>query len=276
MESVKSFVKSLSKSSGSKSGIKDKKKYLSNFFKKEDLQHIKKDGLDLFVLPKQYYIWKGINTTHSKNKNVDIDSKDTKKILDNISSYFFADKDTASLYGTANKYDKEPGVDLQFKIIEDIVLLDISSLNTVRALFKYIKNLTIEDVKKNSYLSENYKKGFDDWNKYASFNKKYPTEELFFEKKWKVKMRELITDTIGNYDPKRTSTGKIGSPKTPIKVERKSDEIIDKDLVKLICGITNSDYNGWIYFKMDDSGFHDEIMICNPYGYIEYIDYHKI
>ena len=62
---------------------------------------------------------------------------------------------------------------------------------------------------------------------------------------------------------------------------RKSDEFSDQELVKLICGMKNNKINGWIYFKQEQEDgnkiiFHDEILICNPYGYIEYIDYHKI
>jgi hypothetical protein len=55
-------------------------------------------------------------------------------MLKTMSSYFFADKNPASLYGT-----NRSGVDLQFKITEDIVLLDISSLKTIVSLFRYVK-----------------------------------------------------------------------------------------------------------------------------------------
>ena len=135
-------------------------------------------------------------------------------------------------------------------------------------------------MQNNSYLLENYNKELKSWKKSEVLQKKYKTEEEFFERKWKVNMRELITDTLGNYDAKRVD-GKLGSPKTPTKIERKSDEFIDEELVKLICNMTNISINGWIYFKQetpndDRTIFHDEILICNPYGFIEYVDYHKI
>ena len=254
---------------------RQKKEYLYNFFKRAELKYKTENGLDFFIIPKQYYLWKGININDKKNSNVDIENKDTDAMLKTMSSYFFADKNTASLYGT-----QRTGVDLQFKIVEDIVLLDISSLKTITTLFKYIKNLTMEDVKRNEYLLNEYENELSSWNTYPNWKKRYPTEEDFFEKKWKVNLRELITDTLGNYEAKQTSNGTIGSPKTPTKVERKSEEFFDILLVKFICSMTNLGYNGWIYFRVNEtntegSAFHDEIMICNPNGCIEYIDYHK-
>lgn len=251
-----------------------KKKYLHNFFNKEDLNFISKDGFDYFIIPKQYYIWKGISVNDAKNKDVNIENKNSKNILDNLSSYFFADKETASLYGS--KRISKDGVDLQFKIIKDIVLMDISSMNTIIKLFKYLRNLTYDELKENEFLLNDYNSEVLSWEKSTHLKKKYPTEEIFFEKKWKVNWAEQITNTLGNYEPKYVN-GKISSPKTPTKVERKSDEVFDKILVDLICSICKKNgINGWIYFRQDDNDFHDEILICNPYGYIEYIDYHKI
>ncbi len=275
MESVRSIKNYISLNIKSLLGLREKKEYLLNFFKKEELKYKTENGLDFFIIPKQYYLWKGINTNDKKNEKVEIENKDTDKILKTMSSYFFADKNTASLYGT-----KRSGVDLQFKIVEDIVLLDISSLKTIVSLFRYVKNLTMEDVKNNEYLLKDYENELGSWNKYPNWKKRYPTEEDFFEKKWKVNLRELITDTLGNYEAKETSNGTIGSPKTPTRVERKSEEFFDILLVKFICSMTNLGYNGWIYFRINEkdtkgSIFHDEIMICNPNGCIEYIDYHK-
>jgi len=284
METLSSFRKSItSKIStlfNSNYHLNAKKKYLHEFFKKEDLKNISIDGLDYFIIPKQYYIWKGISTNDKKNKNVDIDSKDTKNILNNLSSYFFADKDTASRYGTNRANDKEGGVDLQFKIIDDIVLLDISSINTIVTLFRYLKNIKLENLSENDYLLENYNEELKNWNKSEILKKKYITEDIFFEKKWKVDIAHIITDTLGNFKPNKID-GKLTFPNTPIKVERKSDEFSDQELVKLICGMKSNKINGWIYFKENQEDgneiiFHDEILICNPYGYIEYIDYHKI
>ena len=275
MESLRLFKTYISSNIKSLFTTKEKKEYLLNFFKKEELKYKTENGLDFFIIPKQYYLWKGININDKKNSNVDIENKDTDAMLKTMSSYFFADKNTASLYGT-----KRSGVDLQFKIVEDIVLLDISSLKTIVSLFRYIKNLTMEDVMKNEYLLEDYNAELTSWNEYPNWKKKYPTEKDFFEKKWKVNLRELITDTLGNYEAKTTSNRTIGSPKTPTRVERKSDEVFDILLVKFICSMTNFNYNGWIYFKINETNtegslFHDEIMICNPKDCIEYIDYHK-
>lgn len=254
--------------------IKDKKYYLYNFFKKEDLNYGSTEGYHCFIIPTQYYIWKGINLNDEKNKNVNIEDKDSKKILDNISSYFFADKETASLYGSKKGCDN--CVDLQFKIVKDLVLMDISDINTIITLFKYLRNLKYEELKENELLFNDYNNELLDWNKSMNLKKKYPTEELFFEKKWKVWWAEQITNTLGNYEPKYVN-GKVSSPKTPKKVERKSDDFFDKILVDLICTICKKKgINGWIYFKQDDNEFHDEIMICDAHEYIEYIDYHKI
>jgi len=275
MESLRLIKTYISSNIKSLFTSREKKEYLRNFFKKEELKYQTENGLDFFIIPKQYYLWKGINTDDKKNRNVDIENKDTEVMLKTMSSYFFADKNTASLYGT-----KRSGVDLQFKIVEDIVLLDISSLKTIVSLFRYVKNLTMEYVKNNEYLLKDYENELRSWNKYPNWKKKYPTEEDFFEKKWKVNLRELITDTLGNYEAKQTSDGRIGSPKTPTKVERKSKEFFDILLVKFICSMTNFGYNGWIYFRVNETNtegsiFHDEIMICNPNGCIEYVDYHK-
>jgi len=269
MENEKNTLKNIM--SPKFSSINDKKIYLYKFFKKKDLKHFSKDGYDFYIIPKQYYLWKGINTTDNRNKKVDINSKNTDNILENLSSFFFADKETASYYGTK----KDNGVDLQFKIIEDIVLLDISSINTVIKLFDFFKKIEIEQVINNPYLLQIYNIEKDSWNKSKKLKEVYQDEKSFFEKKWKVNMRELITDTLGNYEPKRIN-GKISSPKTPRKIERKSDEFLDKELVNLICSFKNIQINGWIFFKQIDEDFHNEIMICNPYGYIEYIDYHKM
>ena len=270
MQSIKNLKDTIKKTS-----IKDdiKKKYLYNFFKKEDLKYISNNGYDYYIIPKQYYIWKGINISDTKNINVDIENKNTNKILNNISSYFFADKETASLYGSKKNKD---GVDLQFKIIEDMVLMDISSIKTIVTLFKYLRNLKYEELKENKFLLEDYNEELVSWNKSEIQKKKYPTKELFFEKKWKVNWAEQITNTIGNYEPKYID-GKISSPKTPTMIERKSHEYFDEVLVNLICSICiQKGINGWIYFKQEGNSFHDEILICNPHGYIEYIDYHKI
>tara|TARA_Y100000389_G_C17466086_1_gene525680 strand:- start:4633 stop:5487 length:855 start_codon:yes stop_codon:yes gene_type:complete len=281
ISSIRSFVSSkISLLFNTKYHLNEKKKYLTDFFKKEDLNHITVNGFHFFVIPKQYYIWKGININNKKNQNVDINSKNTEEILKNLSSYFFADKNTASLYGTNKRHSKTKGVDLQFKIIKDLYLLDISSIDTIVSLFKYLKNIKIEELINNRYLLENYNEELEYWKQSEKLKLKYKTEEIFFEKKWKVSMLELITDTLGNYDPKYVD-GKQGSPKTPTKVERKSDECIDEELVKLICNIKDIELNGWIYFKKNeieenDQTFHDELLICNPYGYIEYVDYHKI
>tara|TARA_B100000795_G_scaffold268447_2_gene255414 strand:- start:322 stop:1155 length:834 start_codon:yes stop_codon:yes gene_type:complete len=277
MESIKSFKESLSPNL-SNIDLKNKKEYLYKFFKKEDLKIKKYGNFEFFIIPSQYYIWKGINSNSEKNKNIDIEKKDTNEILKYLSSYFFADKETAASYGTSKK-NNDDCVDLQFKIIKDIVLLDISSLNTIIALFKYFKNLNIEDLDDNPYLLNDYNVEKKGWIESTIRQKKYPTEKEFFEKRWKVGITELITQTLGNYDPKRDSKGKIGSPNTPTRVERKSKEFSDSELVKLICSINKIDFNGWIYFKNDTGDidyFHDEIMICKPHGYIEYIDYHKI
>ena len=188
MESIKTYISSNIKSLFTR---RKKKEYLLNFFKREELKYKSENGLDFFIIPKQYYLWKGINTNDKKNEKVEIENKDTDKMLKTMSSYFFADKNTASLYGT-----KRLGVDLQFKIVEDIVLLDISSLNTIVSLFRYVKKLTMEDVKNNEYLLKDYENELRAWNKYPNWKKRYPTEEDFFEKKWKVNLRELITDTL--------------------------------------------------------------------------------
>ena len=181
MESVRSIKNYISLNIKSLLGLREKKEYLLNFFKKEELKYKTENGLDFFIIPKQYYLWKGINTNDKKNEKVEIENKDTDKILKTMSSYFFADKNTASLYGT-----KRSGVDLQFKIVEDIVLLDISSLKTIVSLFRYIKNLTMEDVMKNEYLLEDYNAELTSWNEYPNWKKNIQQKKIFLKRNGKL------------------------------------------------------------------------------------------
>ena len=287
LRNIKTYIKTkLSSLFNSNRVLAIKKEYLYSFFKKEDLRSCSTDGFDFFIIPSEYYLWKGVNIASKKNQNLNIKSKNTEEILEHLSSYFFADKETASLYGTKRYISKNVGFDLQFRIVKDIVLLDISSVSTIIALYNYIKNITIDELEKNKYLIDNYTAELEFWKGSDKWKINYPTEEIFFTEKWKKEMKGLIIDTLGNYDRGNSFEDSIGSPKTPTMVERKSKEFFDSELVKLICGMKHlncngQQINGWIYFKQiktDDniSTFHDELMICNPYGHIEYVGYHKI
>lgn len=45
---------------------RQKKEYLYNFFKRAELKYKTTNGLDFFIIPKQYYLWKGINIKDRK------------------------------------------------------------------------------------------------------------------------------------------------------------------------------------------------------------------
>jgi hypothetical protein len=57
--------------------------------------------------------------------------------------------------------------------------------------------------------------------------------------------------------------------------KRKSDDLLDPDLVNIICSLWKKDLNlpdidGWIYFETPNSNFHFEVLLCNPFDLIEY------
>lgn len=66
MESLRLIKTYITSSIKSLFTLREKKEYLRNFFKKEELKYKTENGLDFFIIPKQYYLWKGINTNDKK------------------------------------------------------------------------------------------------------------------------------------------------------------------------------------------------------------------
>lgn len=249
-----------------------KKQYLYNFFKKKDLKIEMVDGFKLYIIPEGYYIWKGIKTKNRPYYNWYREGiTDKKIILKKIPLNFFASKDVASLYGSKKK--KDDGIDLQFRIIKPMKLLDIGDIANIKIMWRYFKNFTENDILNSEYLSNDYKKEFDKWNNSDSDSikkKRYPTKKEFIEKFISNYLLEPLINTIGNYET--YSNNKI---KTPTKAERKSEDWMDEELVKIICNFFK--FDGWIYFKNTETTFHDEILLCkNGEEFLEYVGAHKI
>lgn len=247
-----------------------KKKYFYDFFQKKDLKVINQDGFILYVIPKEYYLWRGIKIDISKAEWDESVVNDKNKVFITQSS-FFADKKIASLYGTKTKNPKMTGIDLQFYIQEDIKLLDISDIRNIKRLWNHFKKIQIENVDDYPYLSEIYKKEHIKWMKSEIQKKKYPTEKDFFEKFKNDYVYEIIVQTIGNleYDSNKQI-------KTPTKCKRCSVDYMDLELVDVICKLLNCEIDGWIYFKQEDNDFHDEILLCNAPQFLKYVGSHKI
>tara|TARA_Y100000389_G_scaffold205100_1_gene263157 strand:+ start:1846 stop:2595 length:750 start_codon:yes stop_codon:yes gene_type:complete len=231
-----------------------KKQYLYNFFLKKDLKKIKENGFTYYIIPSNYYLWKGIKD--------DIWIKNGEK-MDTLSSNFFADKNVASHYGT-----KKGGYELQFKIFKDIKLLDISDDNNIQLIYSKLKSLTEDQLLHYSFIKNTYISEKESWKKKEKLKQKYPDFNEYFKKE---QLLSVIVETIGEYihDPL------LKTFKSPKKAVRKSAEWFDNELVDIICNIFNEG-DGWIYFLHNDDDFHDEIYICNASNFIRYIDYHKI
>ena len=230
--------------------MKKKKEYLYHFFDKKDLkiEKSKKYNLDIFVLPVDYYLWKGID----KGLKYDA-SKNTNG--------FFANKETAARYGTKKMIYKkgahviEPGTDLQFKIIKEIKLLDIGNLDNMLILWEVISSIDEEKLN-------------DASNKFYKFLKKNTdidvTDPKFLQKTMEI-YKEYLVNTCVNYE----STGKPDYIiKTPTRCVRKSDEFSDSFLIEFFNAIDDN-IDGWIHFNTDD--FHDEILIFNVKKHLKYI-----
>lgn len=243
-----------------------KKKYLYNFFQKNDLKKVKVDGFNCFVIPEQYYIWKGIQINDPKNKWFIDGIRDHEGIFDNISSNFFADKGIASLYGTKLK-----GVDLQFKIVKDIVLIDLSDFHNIQRIWRFFSELRLSDVDQYPYIQNMYKETKNEWLKKERLQKKYPTEDALWEKFIQENFKEVIVETIANFEYDKTTK----TIKSPTKTHRRSTEWFDHELVKMICNVFGNSSNGWIYFKKIGDDFHDEILLCKAKDSLIYIDHHK-
>ena len=227
----------------------DNKKYLLNFFRKSDLKYDKSSvyGFDLFILPVNYYLWKGIEQGNKYDPSMNNNS-------------FYANKEVAARYGTKKS---KPGTDLQFKIIREIRLLDLGNIDNIIKIFKILDKLTFENLQNNSnkfhrYLRTNFE---------ANFNTAKYDEETYLMK-CREMYKELLIETTANFafnEQKRI--------KTPTKCERKSDEVFDQELVKFIEAF-DDDFDGWIHFKTDL--FHDEILLFDTNKHLKFIDYHLI
>lgn len=238
-----------------------KKKYLYNFFLKQDLKKVVDNGFVSYIIPDQYYIWKGIRLNDPKNKWFLDGIRDNEQIFENISSNFFADKHVASHYGTKNK-----GVDLQFKIVKPIKLIDLSDFTNIQTIWKFFRHISIDQLDKYPYIQDLYEK-----SKNEKIRKKYPNENDYFNFFIEQNFREIIVETIGNFDYDKSTK----SLRSPTKVHRRSAEWFDHELVKTICNVFKDQCDGWIYFTTQGDDFHDEILVCDAKYFIQYVDFHK-
>lgn len=238
LKSLKSYMKTK----------QDNKKYLLKFFKKSDLKYetSSKYEFDLFVLPKQYYLWKGIDKGAKYDPSMSMNS-------------FYANKEVAAQhYGT-----KKKGTDLQFKIIREIKLFDLGSIDNIIKIFKILDKITYEDLQNDSnkfyhYLRTNFE---------ANFNTQKYDKETYVIKCVEM-YKTLLIETTANFamnEQKRI--------KTPTKCERKSCEWFDNDLAAFFHAF-DDDFDGWIHFQTDF--FHDEILLFDTNKHLKFIDYHLI
>lgn len=230
----------------------DNKNYLYKFFKKSDLTFEKSAiyNFELYVLPINYFLWKGIDP------GVKYDSS----INDNS---FFANKEVAAHYGTKKKKKGVAGTDLQFKIINEIKLIDIGNLSNVIKIFKILDKITYDDLNDDSNNFHKYLKT----NFIANVNtSKYDKTE--FLSKCIEMYKELLIETIANYA--LNFEKKI---KTPTRCERKSCEWFDDDLANFFKSFDDQ-IDGWIHFHTEM--FHDEILLFDVKKHLKFIDYHLI
>jgi hypothetical protein len=243
-----------------------KKKYLFEFFRKQDIKRVIQDGFITYVIPKDYYLWKGI-TIHN-NKNIDWYNKegkiDKEKILEHIPFSFFANKKIASLYGV-----KKGGLDLQFFIKKEMKLIDIGDIRNIKKVWQLVKNLTLEDVQKNKHLTKLFNEEKASINKSEVRRIKYNTDTKVLQKFKENSLFDPLVNTIAQYE--RNSDGGF---KTPTKARRKSEDY-DLELVHILCNLINIKIDGWIYFN-DAQDFHEEILLCNGKNHLEYVGSHKI
>ena len=239
LKSLKSYMKSK----------EENKKYLLKFFKKADLKSEKspKYRFDLFVLPENYYLWKGINKGKEYDPTMNVNS-------------FFANKEVAAQYGTKKS---NPGKDLQFKIIHKIKLFDLGNIDNIVKIFKILDLITYQDLQHKSnkfyiYLRSNFEKNFNT-GKYNESEYLTKCIEMY---------KELLIETTCNY-----TLNEQKLIKTPTKCERKSSEWFDNDLVTFFEAF-DDDFDGWIHFKTDL--FHDEILLFDTNKHLKFIDYHLI
>jgi len=239
LRSLRSYMKSK----------EDKKRYLFKFFRKSDLRNEKsfKYKFDLFVLPKNYYLWKGITKGKSYDRTMTMNS-------------FYSNKEVASIYGTKKS---QPGTDLQFKIINEIKLFDLGNIDNIKIIFRILDKITYDNLQDKSnkfysYLRENFE---------TNFNTKTYNENEYVSKCIEM-YKGLLVDTTVNLsfdDNKRI--------KSPTRCERKSCVFFDEDLVKFLKSFDDK-FDGWIHFKTDF--FHDEILLFDTSKHLKFIDYHLI
>jgi hypothetical protein len=244
--SIKSLnsLKSLNKYNEFK---KKKKEYLYTFFLKKDLNIIlsPKYKLELIEIPAQYYLWRGVSKQFLLDKII------YKKDYIFKDSLFFADKQSALNYGS----NLDNGLNLQFKIKENLKLLDISNIENIKKIWRSLDLITLQNINDNSF-SRYIKTQIE-----INTRKKKSEQELLDETLKYIK--EIFIDSCVNY------TYDIDK----LECRRESSEWGDVNLYNLIIKLDDK-FDGWIHFKSDI--FHSEILIFNPKKNMKYIDYHFV
>jgi len=239
----------------------EKKRYLYKFFDKKNVKTIKsnKYNFELTVLPPEYYLWKGRSNNGKFDPSL-IGPKENQ-------SGFFANKEIASKYGTMKK-----GIDLQYKIVKELKLIDIGNLNNIKILWRIISNLTIDKLNSDNNFYQYLKNDFILNNAKTLERKNIQITDPEFLKMLKEEYHSIIIETCSNMNYEYDSNKKRVF-KTPTKCERKSEDVYDNQFVDFMKHIDDN-VDGWIHYKTEL--FHEEILIFDFRKHLKYIDYHII
>jgi hypothetical protein len=240
-----------------------------------------KNGFKTYTFEKGKSIWHGTTANFSTDSEI---QKWYQKILNNDIAnalnkpFYLTDKKTASAYGTAMDssklvciYTKPPdpktydinssdiiplyykpghhGVNIEFEVIKDFVLLDIGNIGNIKKLWDIID--------KSTKIDNDTKEGY-----HATI-----AETCAMPRTYKV--------PIG----KRSFYTKYRKPK---RCERKSNDFQDEQLIKLICNNSELDFiDGWIYFGTehfgkDPSTFHGEVLLCKPEDKLQFKSVYEV
>lgn len=231
-----------------------------------------KHDLDVYIIPKGKSLWHGTTANTSEDKTTlewlnNIEKNNIEQTLNR--PLYLADKQTCSKYGSQKDNAKivsivnhnitpgstcDPsmviplycvngshGIDIEFRVKEDIKLLDIGYSNNMKKVIKIIKTTIKDKTQQNEYIS--------------------------------VLRNTCITHNDDTYTSDSNSEKLLNS----LVCKRISTEWFDPDLVKLLCSDIDLDIDGWIYFaESTSSSFHSEILLCKPNDKLKYRSTHTV
>jgi len=240
-----------------------------------------KNGFKTYTFEKGKSIWHGTTANFSTDSEI---QKWYQKILNNDIAnalnkpFYLTDRKTASAYGTAMDssklvciYPRPPdpktdnikssdiiplyynpghhGANIEFEVIKDFVLLDIGNIGNIKKLWDIIdKSTTMDDDTKQLYHET-------------------IVETCAMPRPYKVPLTKRVFST--RY-------------RKPKRCERKSNDFLDSELIKLICNNSELDFiDGWIYFGTehfgkDPSTFHGEVLLCKPEDKLQFKSVYEV